>query len=400
MERRRRTDLLPLPALLPAAPLDRARAACDHVASIGFGSVLALHVPDDGTQGVLVGAIGRVEQLLDVARGVARRAVNEGRAVQVVDADGPLRGASARCAAVPLGRTNDGTVVLVVGDPRLTRRECQALAAWAAPIDASGMRIRGGACSGIARRVAREQHADVIVLALFAASGIQLDVHVRSGALLHSCRVPSDTVWGEVARHGAAFTLGDLSMHPGAELLASVGMRTAALVGLENGSGLPIGALGIASAGDLHIDVAHHLLAAAPNLGPELMGRMSSTPVPVPAPDGTVDLSVLAARVGCRRFAMYERVGTELHLVAAHGEDGAALASEPDALEQQLVGWAAQKGVGVVSDDAAAVLIGNHTVLYAQDPGKRALDCLRLALQDVRRNPFGAEERDDDERAA
>jgi hypothetical protein len=398
--RRRRTDHLPLPALLPAEPLGRARAACELATGAGFDASLAIHVPDNGTQGVLCGASGRVEPLLDIARGVARSAAHEGRALQLVDADGPVAGIGQRHAAVPLGRTDDGTIVLVVSDPRLTRREGQALATWAAPTSVTGMRVRGGACAGIARRIAREHGADVVVLALFAASGIRLDVHVRSGAVLHTCRVPADTVWGEVARHGAAFTLGDLAMHPGTGMLGSLGMRTAALVGLENGHGIAIGALGVASAGDLHLDVAHHLLAGASALGPEVMGRLSSTSVPVPAKDGTVDLRILAARVGCQRFAMYERIGTELHLVAAHGEDGTPLATPADDLETQLVGWAAQKGVGVVSDDAAAVLIGNHTVLYAQDPGKRALDCLRLALQDVRRNPFGAEERADDERAA
>ena len=398
--RRRRTDLLPLPGTLPADPAGRARAACELAAAAGFDATLAIHVPDDGSQGVLCGASGRVEPLLDVARGVARNVAHEGRALQLVDADGPVRGIGLRHAAIPMGRLDKGTVVLVVSDGRLTRREGQALAAWAAPQASTGMRVRGGACAGIARRIAREHDADVTVVALFAASGIRLDLHVRSGALLHSCRVPSDTVWGEVARHGAAFTLGDLSLHPGTGVLGSLGMRNAALVGLENGSGIPIGALGIASADDLHIDVAHHLLADAPALGPEIMARMSSTSVPVPSSDGTVDLRVLAARVGCRRFAMYERIGTELHLVAAHREDGTPVADPADEYETQLVGWAAQKGVGVVSDDAAAVLIGNHTVLYAHDPEKRALDCLRLALQDVRRNPFGAEERADDDLAA
>jgi hypothetical protein len=130
------------------------------------------------------------------------------------------------------------------------------------------------------------------------------------------------------------------------------------------------------------------------------MTRRSSTSVPVPDADGTVDLGLLAARVGCRRFAMYERVGAELRLVAAHAVDGGRVESPPDELERQLVARAAQHGVGVVSEDAAAVLIGTHTVLYAQDPGKRALDCLRLALQDVRRNPFGAERATDDDVAA
>lgn len=365
----------------------------------GFAASCALVIPDDGSQGVLAGASGRIDPILDIARGAARSIAGDGAALRLVDVDGRGHATAAhRHAAVPLGRAGSATVVLVVSDPRLTRREGQALAAWAAPADSRGLRVRGGPCAGIARRLARAHDADVIAIALFATSGMRLDVHVRTGALLHNCRVPADTVWGEVARHGAAFTLGDLAMHPGTGMLGSLGMRSAGLVGLENGRGLAIGALGIAGASELSVDIAHELLAIAPELGPELMARMSDTAVPVPDEDGTVDLSVLAARVGCRRFAMYERVGAELQLVAAHAHDGSRLVTPPDDMEQQLVTWAAQKGVGVVSDDAAAVLIGNHTVLYAQDPGKRALDCLRLALHDVRHNPFGAEEGADDDR--
>lgn len=398
MERRRRTDQLPLPALLPAEPLGRARAACELAAVVGFDATIALHVPDDGSQGVLCGASGRVEPLLDIARGVARRAAAEGRALHLVDADDRGRQVGWRHAAIPIGRTPSGTLVLVASDRNLSRREGQALAAWAAPTDVRGLRVDGGPCAELARELATTFHADVVAFALFAASGMLLQVHVRSGALLHSHRVPADTVWGEVARHGAAFTLGDLSMHPGTQLLGSLGMHTAGLVGLENGNGLPIGALGIAAAEHLDVDVAHQLLACAPELGPELMRRMSSTSVPVPDADGTVDLQVLAARVGCRRFAMYERVGVELRLVAAHAEDGSRLMAPADPVEAHLVELAARRGVGVVNEDAAAVMIGSHTVLYAQDPDKRALDCLRLALQDVRRNPFGARESDEDER--
>lgn len=398
--RRRRTDHLPQPQLLPDDPLARGRRACEHASLVGFAAACAVHVPDDGSQGVVCGAVGRIESLLDIARGSARSVAGEGRALRLVDTDVPGVGSHQRHAAIPLGRSGAGTVVLVVSDPRLTQREGQALAAWAAPPQASGLRVRGGACTGIARRIARQHGADVVVMALFAASGMRLDLYVRSGALLHSCRVPTDTVWGEVARHGAAFTLGDLKLHPGTELLGSVGMRSAALVGLENGHGLPIGALGIARVSDFDLEISHELLALAPELGPEVMTRMSSTSVPVPAGDGSVDLSVLAARVGCRRFAMYERIGAELRLVSAHDRSGSPAPATPDATELQLVSWAAQKGVGVVNDDAAAVLIGNHSVLYAQDPSKRALDCLRLALQDVRRNPFGAEGQSEDERAA
>ncbi|MCW2925458.1 MAG: hypothetical protein JWM98_2862 [Thermoleophilia bacterium] len=395
MERRRRTDHLPPAHGLADQPLERARAACDAVAAAGFAAAMALHVPDDGSQGVLCGASGRIEPLLDVARGLARTAAREGRALRCVDTEGRSTGLHWRHAAVPVGRTAGGTVVLVVSDTRLARREAQALATWAAPAAAAGLRVRGGPCAAIARGLVRDFDADLVAFALFAQSGMVLNVHVRTGALLHACRIPSDTIWGEVARHGAAFTLGDLPMHAGAELLGSMGMHTAGLVGLENGNGIAIGALGVASAGDLSLDVAHELLARAPQLGPELMARLSSTIVPVPDEDGTIDLRILAARVGCRRFAMYERDGAKLRLVAAHADDGTRLTTGPDAIEEQLVTWAAEQGVGVVGEDAAAVLVGTDTVLYAQDPGKRPLECLRLALGDVRRNPFGAEEPDD-----
>lgn len=398
--RRRRTDQLPPAALLPEDPVTRARAAGELAAAAGFAASCGIVVPDDGGQGLVCAASGRIDPLLDVARGSARAVALDGRALRLVDTDSRGADARNRHAAIPVGRAGSSTVVLVVSDPQLTRREGQALATWAAPPRAAGLRVRGGPCGALARRIAREYGADAIVLALFATSGLRVDLHVRSGALLDSSRVPADTVWGEVARHGAAFTLGDLALHPGTGLLNAVGMHTAAMVGLENGHGIAIGALGVATGGEFDVDIAHQLLSLSPSLGPEVMARMSATSVPVAAKDGTVDLRLLAARVGCRRFAMYERIGAELQLVSAHARDGSKLVSPPDELEEQLVAWAAQKGVGVVSEDAAAVLVGRHTVLYAQDPDRRALDCLRLALQDVRRNPFGAEEATGDERAA
>lgn len=398
--RRRRTDQLPPAAILPEDPVARARAACDLASAAGFSASCAIVVPDDGGQGLVCAASGRIDPLLDIARGSACAVAKDGRPLRLVDAEARGPAARRRHAAIPIGRVGSATVVLVVSDPQLTRREGQALATWAAPNRAAGLRVRGGPCSALARRIARDHDADVVVIALFAATGLRVDMHVRSGAVLDSSRVPSDTVWGEVARHGAAFTLGDLALHPGTGLLNAVGMHTAAMVGLENGHGIAIGALGLATDGEFDVDIAHQLLAIAPALGPEVMSCMSDTSVPVPARDGTVDLRLLAARVGCRRFAMYERIGAELQLVSAHARDGSNLVAPPDELEEQLVAWAAQKGVGVVSEDAAAVLIGTHTVLYAQDPDRRALDCLRLALQDVRRNPFGAEQATDDERAA
>ena len=397
--RRRRTDHLPAHHTLPLDPLERARAACEVLATAGFATSLAIHVPDGGGQGIACAAAGRVEHIVDVARGLARQVADEGRALRMIDVASHGRHTGRRHAAIPIGRTERGTIVLVVGDDRFSRREAQAIAVWAAPSIVGGLRVSGGPASDVARRLAREFDADVIATAIFATSGMLFRAHVRTGALLYTSLVPTDTVWGEVARHGAAFTLGDLSMHPGTGLLGALGMQMAGLVGLENGNGISIGALGVASAQDLAVDVAHQLLATAPQLGPDLMQRMSSTAVPVPGDDGSVDLKVLAARVGCRRFAMYRIDGRHLHFVAAHAEDGSRLVAAPDAGEEELVCAAAEQGVGVTNHDAAAVIIGTDTVLYAQDPRRRALERLRLALQDVRRNPFGAQS-DDDEDAA
>ncbi|MCW2960111.1 MAG: hypothetical protein JWM90_498 [Thermoleophilia bacterium] len=399
MNRRRRTDQLPDPQQLPADPISRARVACDYVRALGFGSAVALQVPHNGGQGVVCASSGGAEALVDIGRGLARRVATSGRPVELLDTSERMGLRKWRHAGIHLGHVRGGSIVLIVSDTSLTRREGQALAAWAAPDMADGAHVRGGPCVDLARGLSREFGADAVVFALFAQSGMHLSLHLRSGGLLRAWRVPGDTVWGEVARHGAAFTLGDLPMHPGVELLASLGMRTAGLVGLENGNGLAIGALGVASFGNLDLDVAHHLLARSPDLGREIMTRLSETPVPVPDEDGTVDLQALSRRVGCRRFAMYEIRGDKLRLVAAHARDGSRLASAPDANEEELVCWAVDKGVGVVNEDAAAVLIGDHTVLYAQDPSKRALERLRLALQDVRRNPFGGVAAADEEEA-
>lgn len=398
MERRRRTDWLPSAAQLPADPVARARTACEQLAGAGIAAAVALHVPARGAAATVCGSAGRVERVLDEAAAIARRAADGGRALELSESAERGIARHVRHAAVPVGSVRDGVIVLVVSDPALTRRDARAIATWAAPHDAAGLDLRGGPCGGMARGLAREFGADAVVFALFAQSGMRLDLHVRSGALLRTTRLPVDTIWGEVSRHGAAFTIGDLPLHPGAELLASIGMRSAGLVGLENGRGIAIGALGVASAGELDVDVAHHLLARGPMLGPDLMSRLSSTVVPVPGADGTVDLRILAARVGCRRFAMYERDGAQLRLVAAHAEDGSRLVAPPDAVEQQLVCIAAQDGVGVAGNEAAAVRVGESSVLYAQDPEKRALERLRLALQDVRRNPFGGRDPDDQER--
>ncbi|MBC7460533.1 MAG: hypothetical protein H7287_04155 [Thermoleophilia bacterium] len=390
--RRRRTDQLASAERLPLDPLARARAACSILEASGIEASLALQLPADGGQGIICAAAGRTEHAVDVARGLARHAVSTARPLALLDSTERIGLRRWRHAAMPIGAVRDGAIVLVVSDPRLTRREAQAITAWVAAPETGSLTVDGGPIASLAHGIAHEFGADTVVLALFAEAGMLVQLYLRSGALLHTWRIPSDTVWGEVARHGASFTLGDLELHPGVELLASVGMRNAALVGLENGHGIAIGALGVASSDELDIDVAHHLLARAPLLGPEVMNRLSSTQVPVAEEDGSVDVGLLAARVGCRRFAMYRVDQGALQLVSAHAPDGTIDTTSPQELETRLAGWALEQGTGVVAEHAAAVLIGTHTVLFASDPERRPLECLRRALQDVRRNPFSAQE--------
>lgn len=394
--RRRRTDRLASADILPVDALERVRTACAALESVGIESALALQVPFDNSSSLVCAVAGRAQHALDIARGLARHAVATARPLAMIDSTERIGLRRWRHAAIPIGATRSGTIVLVVSDPNLSRREAQAIAAWASSPEPGSLRVEGGPCSDLAHGIAREFGADAVVLALFASAGMHVNVHVRSGGLLQTNRVPGDTVWGEVARHAAAYTLGDLEIHPGCELLASLGMRTAALVGLENGNGIAIGALGIASAGDLDVDISHHLLERAPLLGPDIMHRMSSTAVPVPQDDGSVDVGLLAARVGCERFAMYRVEDGDLELVAAHTPDGSIHSAPPETHELQLVAYALDQGVGVMNQNAAAVVIGEHTVLYAQDSERRALDCLRRALHDVHRNPFAAEAADGD----
>lgn len=398
MLNRRRTDSLPPPGDLPAEPLARARAACDALVGCGMESALALQVVDRMTQGMLCAAAGRIDHVADVARGLAEEAALTGRALHMVDADDTRMNLRWRFGAVPCGAVRDGQVVLVVADPSLTQREAQAIATWIAPADDASITVGGGglgqrievATSGdLARSLAREFHADAVVFALFTQAGMLLNMHVRSGAVLRSWRAPVDTVWGEAARHNAAFVLGDLHMHPGAESLSSLGMRSAAVVGIENGNGIAIGAVGIAARHELDIDVAQRLLDRAPVIGPQLMEFKSRTVVPSADADGAVNLRAFAARVGCRRFALYSKAGVAVTLLSAHAQDGSVLVSPPDPYEEQLVCWAAEKGIAVASDEAAAVMVGDDTVLYAQDSKKRPMECLRLALQDLRDNPYG-----------
>jgi hypothetical protein len=348
-----------------------------------------LHVADDGAAVVPLASAGIVHPLEAVAAGMARRISRDGRPLIVVDSEERRSGRRWRHAACPLAHGEGGTYVLALCDTTLPRREAQAIATWAAPRDPGAMRVYGGRSTHLAHSLARRLDVDVVAFGIFAASGMHLRLHTRSGALLQIARVPNETVWGEAARHGAAFTLGDLPVHDGAAALAALGMSTAALVGLDNGGGVPLGALGVASSGRIAPDMAHELLGIGPGVGPEIMRALATTEVPVPDADGTINLDVLAARVGCERFAMYDFSGGEVRFVAAHARDGSLQRVAPDERERALVRQAVEHGIGAFGPQAAAVLVGGHTVLYAHDPGKRVLECLRRALDDIRRNPFG-----------
>lgn len=396
--RRRRSDQLPSARDLSGEPVERALDCCRCVMAAGYSSGVAMVVDCESETVAMLSSNKLSDVEAKPLRDAAFTLLRRGGAFCFNDA--PIHNnLTVKHAAFPIARMGSKAIVLVVSDPQLTKRDAQALAVWSAWESSRQAKTNAHeeGCAVLAQRLAQNLEVDVVAIALFATSGMRLMLHLRSGASVHNCRVPTDTVWGEAARHGAAFMLGDLSTHAGTEVLGRLGMQQVSLVGIENGSGLAIGALGVASDQALDPDIAHDMLALAPSLGPEVMSIMSSTRVPVPDADGTVDLGVLAARVGCYRFAMYERVGVSMQLACAYDREGARLDHAPDEAERELVRRAAQQGAGVVGDRFAAVLIGSHTVLYAEDPSKKALDCLRLALQDVRRNPFGAAAPDDND---
>lgn len=370
-------------AALPTEVQSRSEAAHDALAALGFAHVGVFAV-DDRHASVSAGDAGG-----ELASGAAAQAVAVARSGRMAYANDP-RQTPGRFCAVPVGSAGDGvSYVLAVADGDLTLHEAQAIAiAAAGPTDGQAVR-GGGACGELAAHIAGDFCADLVVISLFAQAGMLLSVHTRSGDLLYSWRCPADTVWGEAARHGAAFSLGELQMHPGAEGLAAVGMRSVAVAGLENGAGVAIGAIGIASARQLSPDAASGLLAAASSLGPRIMDACGRSEVPTVDETGAVEMRAFATRVGCRRFAVYTRANGELSLSAAFAEDGTRLVAPPHQHEEYLVQCAIARGVGLTTDDAAAIPVGDDTVLYAHDPATRPMDRLRLALQDMHANPYG-----------
>lgn len=387
---RRRTDALPELAASPIDPLDRARACCDALVERGkFQTAVALLVTDDPFAApLMVGGSGRVDLVADMSRALADRVAREQRALIVVEPDGrrddgvlslrPLE----RHAAIALGKHRDGMIVLVVSDPALARREAESIAIWAA--DGVELKGYGGVCGPLAFDVAASYDVDVVTTAVFVEAAMLVTMHARSGALLRAWRVPPDTVWGEAARHCAAFVLGDLHRHPGATALSAVGMQHAAIVGLENGSGVALGAVGVAGREPLSMDVADRLIMDAPQLSAELVRVRTSPLAGVSSNDPSIELTALAARVHCERFAVYARTGAGLVLVSAHRADGSFTDPEPDLLEEQLICWAADQGGAVAIDHAAAVMVGGDTILYARDALLQPMTQLRNALISLR----------------
>lgn len=394
--RRRRTDALPAAADLPGSSVDRMRAVCTALFLSGFADVLAFRVPVDGNPPDLLAHAGDGGMTVDAAATLAEGAAHGGRPMVLIDGSTLPEAPQHQLAAVVAGEGDDHRTMVVLSDPHLSRREVESVATWLSP---STLAVTGdGVCNALACELAADYSADAVVIALFAESGMLLNLHVRSGGLLRSWRLPIDTVWGEAARHEAAFMLGELHMHPGAESLASLGMKTASIVGITNGRGTAVGAIGIASRGQLDMDSPRALLARASALGIRVMElRGAHLRAPEHDDNGMVELRAFAARVACRRFAMYSVTGNVLRLASAHAEDGSILVAPPDPYEEQLVCWAAEKGIAIVAEDAAAVLVGEDTVLYAQDPRKRPIECLRRALVALRDSPYYE---DGEERAA
>lgn len=395
---RRRTDRLGPDIELPAEPIDRARMVCDVlVERVGLQSAVALLVTDEElAPPMMLAGAGRVDLVADMSRALADRVEHEHRALIVVEPDAAVDDPAVhfmrpleRHAAMLIGVHRDGNVVLVVSDSTLSRREAEAIAVWAA--GAQEAASFGGVCGQLAHDIAQEFDAEVVATAVFVHSSILVTLHARSGALIRAWRVPPDTVWGEAARHGAAFVLGDLRRHPGAEALESMGMQSAAVLGLENGSGIALGAVGIASRTDLPMEVADRLINMSPEIASRLLKSRTAPLGAVRGDESSVELSALAASVGCERFSVYTRAGQgALSLISAHHADGRLQDPDPDLLEEQLICWAAEQGGAVSIDSAAAVLIGNDTVLYARDAQKSPMTSLRNALIALR-DDSGAE---------
>lgn len=384
--RKRITALTQAPLARPEHALGGGAEACESIVAAGFVAAAVVRVAEGDSAEVITSAGGLDADTAAIVASAAGEAARTGRPVH-----GGAAAPTGEChvAAAVCGADEQGLLVIAAVDSHITTHEAQALAVWASPASAEGDVAGGGACGELARTVAQQHAADVVVVALFSGSAMSLDLHTRSGTLVRSWRCTSDTVWAEAAKHSSAYVLGSLEHHSGAEWMAALGLESAAVVGLANSDGDAVGAIGVGSFGHLAVDVASQLLDYAPLLGRQVAAAKTDlAPLaaqPAPADEQQVKISSFAQAVGCERMAVYTRVGPlQFALAAAHGTDGTAVDMEPDPVEEQLVQIMSDDGTAMVYEDAALVCLGDDTILYARDANKNALECVRRALRDLR----------------
>ncbi len=380
-------------------PLERARQAGRVLVMAGCRASCVVQLADGAPDPLVRGGAGDVASLAAVAVPLAEGLVDSGRALRVVDAGSRSPGgARLRFAAVSCGqRAGVATVVVLSGDGLSTHQlETVAMLLSAPPGQPEPPVGIQRPCSLLARDLAGEGAADLVSIALFARAGMQLDLHVRSGDLLRRRRVPVGSIWGEAARHGAAYRIGELRQHRGTEHLAALGMEEAVLVSLENDAGVPVGTIGLAARERLPDGLATGLLERTRTLAREVMESHAHTPAQRAHPGAVsqdIELRVLARSVGCRRFAVYMPQGSELVLLGSFAADGQSLAAPPDPFEQELVRTALERTVSITTEGAAVVLLANGVLLYASDSRRDPMQAIQSALRDLVDGPLDGRRR-------
>ncbi len=398
--RRRKTDGLH-DTPLPSAPAERAASVARELQEqMRYLAAAAVEVEADGSARPMK-VFGRIEVISQSVLGAAVEAVDLGHPAAIQTLVMPGGFGTFKCAVIRCGQQGLSEYVVVICDETLSRRDVDAIASWATGAREGDTVRSGGPCGSVARDVAAKTGADVVTIALFAPSGMLMNLHVRSGSRLRAWRTSTETVWAEAALHKAAFLLGDLELHPGAEHLAALGMQSAAVVALENRKGVPIGSVGIASRAAINQGDVDVLMNVAPEIAEQIVAlrttdrRMSNVGALEPhgerrgvqgveASSDTIDLALFARLVACRRFSVYVRTGNMMQMVSAFREDGTFVMDQPDPMEHELVRWAAERGLAVANQLAAAVMVGDGTVLYARDDSYQPMQRLRSALLQIR----------------
>lgn len=392
--------LLAGPAEHPAG--SRAASAADALVRAGARAACAMHITDPQLPAFMGKASGAADGIAEIARPIAERMMQTGRAIRVVEMGNRALGTHQRFVGIACGSNDDdGAVILVVNDEQLPTYTAEAIAvALSNPTEVDQPHLADcRACSALTRDIATEFDAGIVGISLFSRAGMRTDLHVRSGELLRRTRLPLESVWGDAARAGAAFNLADLRQHRGMESLGSIGMSHAAVVALENEAGVPVGAVGVAAPHELPDDISLRLLDRSRDYAREVMqaharSRVSSSPArPVLSHSARreqhVELRELAARIGCHRVAIYQGEGEGLGMVGCFAGDGSSLVSPPDAYEEELVRMAAYRGVSVVTEQAAVVLLSNGVLIYASDSERDPMEAIQFALQDLLDDPYG-----------